>query len=117
MRTWRALHRALWPWPAPATLGNLATMDPIRDHPDGMTVRVHVVPGASRTEIKGRHGHAIKVRVTAPPEAGRANQAVIDLIEATVGGRATIVSGEGSRSKVVRVSGGDADRLRRIVGQ
>ena len=104
-------------WPVPATIGYVATMDPISDHPDGMTVRVHVVPGASRTEIKGRHGHAIKVRVTAPPEAGRANQAVIDLIEATVGGRATIVSGEGSRSKVVRVSGGDADRLRRIVGQ
>ena len=104
-------------WPVPATIGYVATMDPISDHPDGVTVRVHVVPGASRAEVKGRHGDAIKVRVAAPPEAGRANQAVIDLIEATVGGRATIVNGRGSRSKVVLVSGGDVERLKRIVGQ
>ena len=92
-------------------------MNPISDHPQGATLRVHVVPGASRTEIKGRHGDAIKVRVSAPPEAGRANQAVTDLIEDTCGGRASILSGQTSRTKVVLVRGGDAAHLRRMLEQ
>ena len=97
--------------------GYVAMVNPISDHPDGATVRVHVVPGASRTEIKGRHGDAIKVRVSAPPEAGRANRAVTDLIEDTFGGRASIVSGQTSRTKVVLVHGGEVARLRRILEQ
>jgi uncharacterized protein (TIGR00251 family) len=92
-------------------------MDPITANPDGVTVRVHVVPGASRTEIKGRHGDAIKIRVAAPPEAGRANQAVIDLFETALGGRASIVSGQTSRRKVVLVRGGDVARARRLLEQ
>jgi len=92
-------------------------MDPISEHPDGATLRVHVVPGASRTEFKGRHGDAIKVRVSAPPEAGRANQAVTELIADTCGGRASIVNGQTSRTKTVLVRGIDAAHLSRILEQ
>lgn len=99
----------------PAGMGYVAAMDPISDHPDGATLRVHVVPGASRTELKGRHGDAIKVRVAAPPEAGRANQAVTELIEGLCGGRASIMSGQTSRTKIVLVRGGDAAHLKRIL--
>lgn len=99
----------------PGGMGYVAAMDPISAHPDGATLRVHVVPGSSRTEFKGRHGDAIKVRVTAPPEAGRANQAVTELIEDTCGGRASILSGQTSRTKTVLVRGVDAVRLRRIL--
>lgn len=98
-----------------AVIGYVAVVNPISDHPDGATLRVHVVPGASRTEISGRHGDAIKVRVSAPPEADRANRAVTDLIEDTFGGKASIVSGRTSRTKVVLVRGGDAAHLRRIL--
>jgi uncharacterized protein len=78
-------------------------MDAIAEHAEGVIVRVHVVPGASRSEIKGRHGDAIKVRVAAPAEGGRANRAVADLLSRATGGRATIVSGDSSRTKLVLI--------------
>ena len=101
----------------PTVMGYVAVVNPISDHPDGATVRVHVVPGASRTEIKGWHGDAIKVRVSAPAVDGRVNRAVTNLIEETFGGRASIVSGQTSRTKVVLVRGGDAALLRRTFEQ
>ena len=46
-------------------------------------VRLHVQPGAGKTAVVGRHGDAVKVRVAAPPEGGRANDAVVVLMAAT----------------------------------
>ena len=91
-----------------AMIEYVAPMDPVSEHPEGATLRVRVVPGASRTEIKGRYGDAIKVRVSAPPEDGKANQALIDLVEDTTGGSASILSGASSRSKVLLIRGVDA---------
>ncbi|MEA2009221.1 MAG: DUF167 family protein [Actinomycetota bacterium] len=82
-------------------------MEPIAEHPDGVIVRVRVVPGASRTEVKGRYGDVIKVRVSAPPEGGRANRAVIDLFESLVGGSVEIMKGPASPSKTVLIRGVD----------
>ena len=82
-------------------------VEPVAEHSEGALVRVHVVPGASRTEIKGRYGDAIKIRVAAPPEGGRANRAVVDLFEDLVGGSAEIVKGPTSRSKTVLIRGVD----------
>ncbi len=82
-------------------------MEPVASHDEGVTVRVRVVPGASRTEVKGRYGDAIKIRVSAPPEGGRANRAVIDLLEQLVGGSAEIVKGPSSQSKTVLIRGVD----------
>ena len=45
-----------------AAIGYVAPMKPISDHEDGATLHVRVVPGASRTEIKGLIGETIKVR-------------------------------------------------------
>ena len=80
-------------------------MDAIFSRTGGVAVRVKVVPGASRTEVKGRHGDAIKIRVAAPPEGGKANQAVCRLLEELSGGRARIERGTSSRSKVVFLDG------------
>ena len=82
-------------------------MEPVASHDEGVTVRIRVVPGASRTEVKGRHGDVIKVRVSAPPEGGRANRAVVDLLEQLVGGGAEIVKGSASQSKTVLIRGVD----------
>jgi len=90
-------------------------MDPISSHPDGVSIRVLVVPGASRTEVKGLHGDSIRVRVAAPPEGGKANRAVIDLVEREVGGRAEILSGETSRNKVVVIRGVDVTAASRLL--
>ena len=47
---------------------------PLGSNPDGVTIPVLVVPGASRREVVGVHGDRLRVRVTAPPEKGRASE-------------------------------------------
>ncbi len=71
-------------------------------------LRLHVQPGAGRTAVVGRHGDAVKVRVAAPPEGGRANDAVVALVAATFDVKlaaVALLSGESSRAKRVRVDG------------
>ena len=86
---------------------------------DGSVVlRLHVQPGAGRTAVGGRHGDALKVRVAAPPERGRANDAVVGLVADTLGvpaAQVEVVSGPASRAKRVRVSGIEADDVRRLL--
>lgn len=81
-------------------------------------LKLRVVPGASRAGVVGRHGEAWKVRVTAPPERGAANAAVVRLLAETLElpPRAVeIVSGHGGRDKTVRVAGLDAARAERLL--
>lgn len=69
---------------------------------------VHVQPRASRSEIAGVHGDALKLRVSAPPVDGAANDAVVELLARVfaVSRRSVmIVAGESSRSKVVEIEG------------
>ena len=76
----------------------------------GASVRfsVRVQPRASRTEIAGLHGTALKVRVHAPPVDGAANDAVIELLARQLRiprGNVRVVSGASGRSKVMEASG------------
>jgi uncharacterized protein (TIGR00251 family) len=71
-------------------------------------LQLRVVPGASREEIVGRHGDAWKVRVTAPAEDGRANDAVLDLLAHTLDiprRDVSVTVGASSRDKVVVLDG------------
>jgi uncharacterized protein len=71
-------------------------------------LRLRVSPGAARTELAGRHGDAWKVRVSAAPERGRANEAVVGLLAECLGvprGSVTVVAGQTSRDKVVELHG------------
>jgi uncharacterized protein len=81
-------------------------------------LQLRVSPGARRTELVGRHGDGWKVRVAAPPEDGRANDAVIDLLAERVGlsRRAlSIVSGHSARDKIVHMESIDrAESERRL---
>ncbi len=81
-------------------------------------VSIKVVPGASRDALAGVLGDRLKIRVGAPPEGGKANAAVIRLLEATLG-RGTVVdmvSGHGSPRKQVRIHGTTADAVRSVLG-
>ena len=83
-----------------------------------VVLRLHVHAGAGRTAVMGRHGDALKVKVAVPPEKGRANDACVDLVAATLGVPKTqieLVSGPASRSKRVRVTGVEADEVRRLL--
>jgi uncharacterized protein (TIGR00251 family) len=77
---------------------------------------VRLVPRASREEIAGFEGDTLRVRVTAPPVGGRANQALTRLLAKRLGvarGDVRIVAGHASRQKVVAVDGLDEAELRR----
>ncbi|HEU5041725.1 MAG TPA: DUF167 domain-containing protein, partial [Gemmatimonadales bacterium] len=77
--------------------------------------RLRVQPRASRSEVAGTHGDAIRVRLTAPPVDGAANEALVRFLAERLGvSRAAVrvVSGETSRSKVVEVDGVDPGAAR-----
>lgn len=94
--------------------------DDLFDVDDGgaVVLRLHVQPGAGRTALMGRHGDAVKVKVAVPPEKGRANDACVELVASTLGvpkGQVELVSGPASRSKRVRITGVEADEVRRLL--
>ena len=79
-------------------------------------LRLRVSPGAGRAGIVGRHGDAWKLRVTSPPERGRANAAVVCLLADALGvpeRSLALVSGHASRDKVVELHGLDGDEAER----
>lgn len=87
----------------------------LRSVDGGVEIRVWVVPGASRSSIDGLHGSALKVRVTAPPERGKANAAVADLLSATLGTSVTLVAGTTSRTKTFFAHALPPDRVRAML--
>ena len=71
-------------------------------------VRLRVSPGAGRAAIVGRYGDGWKVRVTAAPEHGRANDAVLRLPADALSlprESLTLVSGHSGRDKIVELTG------------
>ena len=71
-------------------------------------LRVKVVPGASRAEVVGLLGAAVKVRVAAPPEGGQANREVCALLAERLGlplAQVTVVAGPASPVKVIGLVG------------
>lgn len=81
---------------------------------DAVELAVHAQPGAGRTELVGRHGDAVKIRVAAPPEKGRANEALVAVLAEAFGvpeKQVTVVSGQASRSKRFRIDGIEPDTV------
>lgn len=75
---------------------------------------VKVVPGASRSGISGWLGDALKLRVAAPPERGKANAAVEALICEALGlprGSVRVVAGARSPRKVLEITGLDENAI------
>jgi uncharacterized protein len=83
-------------------------------------LRVRVSPGARRGGVAGRVGEVWKLRVTAPAESGRANEAVVKLLAETVDvprRQVALVSGHTAREKVVELEGVEAAEVeRRLAG-
>ena len=80
--------------------------DLVTPHPEGVLVKVWVVAGAWNDDVGGTHDGALRVRTTAPAEAGKANRAVGRLVAGALGGRrGSVVSGATSRRKLVLVEG------------
>ncbi len=84
----------------------------------GCRLRVRVRPGARSDRLLGVHAGALKLSVVAPPEKGRANEAVVSLLSSALGvarGSIEVVGGRASRDKTLALSGlTPADLLARL---
>jgi uncharacterized protein (TIGR00251 family) len=77
-----------------------------REDGDALILTLYVQPGAARTEIAGAHGEALKIRIKAPPVEGKANGELRRYLAGAFGVPArqvTLVRGEESRQKIVRI--------------
>lgn len=75
---------------------------------DGVSLAVHVQPGAPTTALSGLFGGKVKLRVREVPEGGRANRAVLDLVADVLGvnrREVGLVAGQRGRDKRVVVRG------------
>ena len=93
-------------------------MIPLRETETGVTFRIRVVPRASRREPAGIQDDALKLRITAPPVEGKANEACIAMLAEFLGvkkARVAIISGHASRTKTVAVEGVKAKEIAALI--
>jgi uncharacterized protein (TIGR00251 family) len=80
----------------------------VQDIRDGAILSVHIQPNASRTELVGRHGAALKIRIAASPVDGAANDALVRFLAGELAVPVTAVhiqSGAASRQKRLGIRG------------
>ena len=79
-------------------------------------LEITVSPGAAKTELVGRHGAGWRARIAAPPERGRANRELVELLAGVLDverGRIAVVAGQTGRRKLVEIAGLDEAELAR----
>ena len=72
-----------------------------------MKITLKVIPSSSKDRVEGWMGERLKVKVKAPPEKGKANQAVIRLLQKFLDlpkGSITLESGQTSSNKTIYIS-------------
>lgn len=80
----------------------------VTDHSEGCVLPVRARPGARRAGVQGEQNGALKVSVTAPPEDGRANEALADVLREALGLRRSqveLLSSRTSRDKRFLIRG------------
>ena len=85
------------------------------DHAEGCVLPVRAQPGARRAGVQGEQNGALKVAVTAPPEDGRANQALLEILREALGlkrSQMELLSGQTSRDKRFLIRGVTKEELR-----
>lgn len=87
----------------------------IVEAPGGSVLRIKAVPGASRAGIAGPLGDRLKVRIAEPPEGGRANRAIEELLGGLLGCRCRVVGGHSSPQKMVLAEGVEAAAVLRML--
>jgi uncharacterized protein (TIGR00251 family) len=86
---------------------------------DAVRFSVRLQPRASKNEIAGLQGNALKVRVTAPPVDGLANEALIELLSRALNTsrrNVCIVSGHTSRTKLIEISEVSLKSIQHLAG-
>jgi uncharacterized protein len=92
----------------------------ITDHAEGCILPVRAQPGARRNGVQGEQAGALKVAVTAPPQDGRANEALIEVLHEALGLRRSqveLLSGTTGRHKRFLIRGLTRVELERRVAE
>jgi uncharacterized protein len=86
----------------------------IREQPDGVLLSVKLQPRASANDIGEALGNELRIKVTAPPVAAAANEALVRLLADALDcprSRVSLVKGHTSRHKTIKVYGLSAEEL------
>jgi uncharacterized protein (TIGR00251 family) len=90
----------------------------ILDHAEGCVLPVRAQPGARKAGVLGEQAGALKVAVTAPPEDGRANKALLEVLREALGlkrSQVELLSGATSRDKRFLIRGVSGPELTALV--
>ena len=80
----------------------------ITEHAEGSILSVKAQPGARQAGVLGEQAGALKLAITAPPDQGRANKALVELLRDVLGvkrSQVALLSGETSRVKRFLIRG------------
>ena len=83
-------------------------MLPLKETPNGVTFSIQVVPRSAKCEIVGISNDTLKIRLTAPPVDGKANEECLRFLSTlfdVAKNRLSIIGGQTSRRKTIQVSG------------
>ncbi|TSA52349.1 MAG: YggU family protein [Planctomycetaceae bacterium] len=83
-------------------------MLPIKETKDGVVFNIRVVPRSSRCELVEIQEDALKIKITAPPVEGKANEECVKFIANKLGirkSRVDIIAGHKSKRKTIAISG------------
>ena len=78
------------------------------DHAEGVVLPVRAQPGARKCAVLGEQAGSLKVAVTAPPEDGRANKALVEALREAIGvkrSQVELLSGATNRAKRFLIRG------------
>lgn len=92
----------------------------ITSNAHGLILPVRASPGAKRDALAGQHDGSLKISVTAPPDKGKANAAIIALLSDLLHlpkSNITLLSGETSRQKKFCIEGIDKETLLQRLGE
>jgi uncharacterized protein (TIGR00251 family) len=86
----------------------------VRPHPQGTILPVRANPGARKNTVVDEHAGALRVAVTAAPEQGKANEAIVAVLAEALNwkkSRIMLLTGETSRTKTFLIAGLTTDQV------
>jgi len=96
------------------------SMIAVQAHAEGATLAVRAQPGARKNAVLGEQAGALKVAVMAPPEDGRANAALVEVLKAWLGvkrSQVELLIGPTNRNKVFLIRGVTVEQLTALVSR
>lgn len=90
----------------------------LRADETGVTLTLHIQPGAKHTAVAGTHGEALKIRLRAPPVEGQANAQLVAFLAQRLAmpkSAITLLAGASSRAKRLHIAGVSETRVRQAL--